>query len=135
MERKRLSFDLVRATCVLCYLCVTFIDLPIPIERNPPNARWLKWLEREFTARNVRDSNPTSASRLPLSRLGQPGSISALVLPSVGMAARHQKGPTAERFILLSLYCVYGVIIYSKPCPVLNIEFKPDSYVGGMVTN
>ncbi|KAG5445182.1 hypothetical protein CSKR_103355 [Clonorchis sinensis] len=43
-------------------------------------ARLLKWLEREFTARKVRGSIPTSASRLPLSRLGQPGSIPALVL-------------------------------------------------------
>ncbi|KER27498.1 hypothetical protein T265_05459 [Opisthorchis viverrini] len=31
-------------------------------------------------------SNPTSASGLPLSRLGQPGSIPAFVLPSGGMA-------------------------------------------------
>ncbi|KER23521.1 hypothetical protein T265_08604 [Opisthorchis viverrini] len=45
-------------------------------------ARWLKWLEREFTDRKVRGSNPTSATRLPLSRLGQPDSIPALVLPS-----------------------------------------------------
>ncbi|KAG5446506.1 Glutamine-dependent NAD(+) synthetase [Clonorchis sinensis] len=57
---------------------------------------WLKWLEREFTDRKVRGSNPTSASRLPLSRLGQPGSISAFVLPSGGMAARHRKSATAE---------------------------------------
>ncbi|KER31317.1 hypothetical protein T265_02375 [Opisthorchis viverrini] len=34
-------------------------------------ARWLKWLEREFTDRKVRGSNPTSATRLPLSRLGR----------------------------------------------------------------
>ncbi|KAG5449685.1 Actin-1 [Clonorchis sinensis] len=61
-------------------------------------ARWPKWVEREFTYRRVRGSNPASASRLPLSRLGQPGSISALVLPSGGMAARHRKGVTAERF-------------------------------------
>ncbi|KER30515.1 hypothetical protein T265_03123 [Opisthorchis viverrini] len=39
-----------------------------------------KWLEREFTDRKVRGSNPTSASRLPLSRLGQPGSIPALLI-------------------------------------------------------
>ncbi|KER31018.1 hypothetical protein T265_13070, partial [Opisthorchis viverrini] len=45
----------------------------------------------------VRGSNPTSASRLHLSRPGQPGSISALVLPPGGMAARHRKGVTAER--------------------------------------
>ncbi|KAG5449301.1 hypothetical protein CSKR_100613 [Clonorchis sinensis] len=55
-------------------------------------------LERERTDRKVRGSNPASASRLPLSRLGQPGSIPALVLPSGGMAARHRKGATAERF-------------------------------------
>ncbi|KAG5450540.1 hypothetical protein CSKR_101705 [Clonorchis sinensis] len=58
-------------------------------------------LERERTDRKVRGSNPASASRLPLSRLGQPGSIPALVLPSGGMAARHRKGATAERFFLL----------------------------------
>ncbi|KAG5441132.1 hypothetical protein CSKR_102768, partial [Clonorchis sinensis] len=66
-------------------------------------ARWRKWLEPEFTDRKVHGSNPTSASRLPLSRLGQPGSIPALLLPSGGMAARHQKGATAERLLLLSM--------------------------------
>ncbi|KER21989.1 hypothetical protein T265_09819 [Opisthorchis viverrini] len=62
-------------------------------------------LERRFIneelsglRRSVRGSNPTSATRLPLSRLGQPGSIPALVLPPGGMAARHRKGATAERF-------------------------------------
>ncbi|KER30418.1 hypothetical protein T265_03151 [Opisthorchis viverrini] len=52
-------------------------------------------------------SNPISASRLPLSRLGQPGSIPALVQPSGGMAVRHRKGATAERdvCILLEEYC------------------------------
>ncbi|KAG5452452.1 hypothetical protein CSKR_201682, partial [Clonorchis sinensis] len=66
--------------------------------------RWRKWLERIFTDRKVRGSNPTSASRLPLSRLGQPGSIPALVLPSGGMAARHRKVATAERFFLYFFY-------------------------------
>ncbi|GAA47598.1 protein kinase [Clonorchis sinensis] len=55
-------------------------------------------LERERTDRKVRGSNPTTASRFPLSRLGQPGSTPALVLPSGGTAARHRKGATAERF-------------------------------------
>ncbi|KER30112.1 hypothetical protein T265_03378 [Opisthorchis viverrini] len=41
-----------------------------------------QWLEREFTDRKVRGSNPTSAPRLPLFRLGQPGSIPALLIPS-----------------------------------------------------
>ncbi|KER21205.1 hypothetical protein T265_10415 [Opisthorchis viverrini] len=54
-------------------------------------------LELEFTHRKVCGSNLTSASRFPLSRLGQPGSIPALVLPSGGMAARYRKGTTAER--------------------------------------
>ncbi|KAG5441054.1 hypothetical protein CSKR_101287 [Clonorchis sinensis] len=58
-------------------------------------------MEREFTDRKVRGSNPTSASRLPLSRLGQPDSIPALVLPSGGMAARHRKGVTAERLLFI----------------------------------
>ncbi|KAG5447303.1 hypothetical protein CSKR_110147 [Clonorchis sinensis] len=56
-----------------------------------------QWLERECTDRKVRGSNPTSASRLPLFRLGQPASIPALVLPSGCMAARHQKSVAAER--------------------------------------
>ncbi|KAG5447576.1 hypothetical protein CSKR_101342 [Clonorchis sinensis] len=60
-------------------------------------ARWLKWLEREFTDRKVRGSNPTSASRLHLPRLGQPRSITALVLPLGGMGARHRKGAKAEQ--------------------------------------
>ncbi|KER27001.1 hypothetical protein T265_13887, partial [Opisthorchis viverrini] len=65
---------------------------------------YLKWLEREFTDRKVRGPNPTSASRHPLSRLGQPGSIPAIVLPSGGMAARHRKGATVEQLLLLFLY-------------------------------
>ncbi|KAG5449914.1 hypothetical protein CSKR_103649 [Clonorchis sinensis] len=60
-------------------------------------------LERERTDRKVRGSNPSSASRLLLSRLGQPGSIPALVLPSGGMAARHRKGATGERQFWLNL--------------------------------
>ncbi|KAG5441927.1 NADH dehydrogenase [ubiquinone] 1 alpha subcomplex assembly factor 5 [Clonorchis sinensis] len=56
-----------------------------------------QWLEREFTDRKIRSSNPTFASRLPLSRLGRPGSIPALVLPLGDLASRHQKGFTAER--------------------------------------
>ncbi|KAG5445190.1 hypothetical protein CSKR_103365, partial [Clonorchis sinensis] len=71
----------------------------IPVGLRDTRARWLKWLECEFTDRKVRGSNPTSASRLPLSRLGQPDSVSALVLPSGGTAARHRRGVTAERFI------------------------------------
>ncbi|KER30782.1 hypothetical protein T265_02825 [Opisthorchis viverrini] len=50
-------------------------------------ARWPKWLEHEFTDRKVRGSNPTSVFRLPLSRLGQLGSIPALVLPLGSTAA------------------------------------------------
>ncbi|KAG5442696.1 hypothetical protein CSKR_108001 [Clonorchis sinensis] len=62
-------------------------------------ARWFKWLEHEFTDRKVRGSNPTSASQLPLSRLGQPGSIPALVQPSGGMAVKHRRGVATERFV------------------------------------
>ncbi|KAG5445103.1 hypothetical protein CSKR_104003, partial [Clonorchis sinensis] len=58
---------------------------------------WPKWLECEFTDQKICGSNPISASRLPLSRLGQPGSIPVLVLPSGGMTVRHRKGATAER--------------------------------------
>ncbi|KAG5449372.1 hypothetical protein CSKR_101182 [Clonorchis sinensis] len=51
-----------------------------------------QWLERIFTDQNVRGSNPTSASRLPLSRFWQPGSIPTLVLVLNGVAAGHRKG-------------------------------------------
>ncbi|KER26966.1 hypothetical protein T265_13895, partial [Opisthorchis viverrini] len=54
-----------------------------------------------FTDRKVRGSNPLSPpSRLPLSSLGQPGSIQAFVPPSCGLAARHRKDATAEQFIM-----------------------------------
>ncbi|KER28264.1 hypothetical protein T265_04866 [Opisthorchis viverrini] len=59
-----------------------------------------KWLEREFTVWKGRGSDPPSASRLPMSRLRQPGSIPAHVPPSCGMAARRRKGATAGWFIL-----------------------------------
>ncbi|KAG5453745.1 hypothetical protein CSKR_102367 [Clonorchis sinensis] len=65
-------------------------------------ARWLKWLESGFTYWKVRGSNPTSASRLLLSRLGQPGSISALVLPS-GCVAANAHPLTSSLFTLSSL--------------------------------
>ncbi|KER23951.1 LOW QUALITY PROTEIN: hypothetical protein T265_14533 [Opisthorchis viverrini] len=55
------------------------------------DARWPKWLEREFTDRKVRGSNRTSASRLPLFRLGQPGSSPVLMQPSGDMAVRYRR--------------------------------------------
>ncbi|KAG5452151.1 hypothetical protein CSKR_108326 [Clonorchis sinensis] len=73
------------------------LEQQITYDAEARNGVWLKGLEHEFTDRKVRGSNPNSASRLPLSRLGQPGSIPALVLPSGSMAARHRKGVTAER--------------------------------------
>ncbi|KAG5452306.1 hypothetical protein CSKR_106735, partial [Clonorchis sinensis] len=86
-------------------------------------ARWLKWLVREITDRKVRGSNPTSASRLPLSRLGQPGSIPALVLPSGGMAARHRKVVTAEQSCL-------GNLAVTQPSYFLRVAWQLDT---GMV--
>ncbi|KER22216.1 hypothetical protein T265_09639 [Opisthorchis viverrini] len=100
----------------------TFIGLTSP-DYKPPGpmtkaldrdgARLPKWLEREFTDWKVRGSNPTSASRLPLSKFGQPGSIpdplvqpgsiAALVLPSGDMADRHRKSVRAERFHFISI--------------------------------
>ncbi|KAG5442908.1 Choline dehydrogenase, mitochondrial [Clonorchis sinensis] len=47
-----------------------------------------QWLKHEFTDRKVRGSNPTSVSRLPLFRLGQPGSVSSLVIHSSSMAPK-----------------------------------------------
>ncbi|KAG5454893.1 AAA ATPase midasin [Clonorchis sinensis] len=82
-------------------------------------ARWPQSLEREFTDRTVRGSNPTSASRLPMSRLGQPGSIPGLVQPSGGMAVRHRKDATAERLFCFSLYslvcCYHTRSVFNSP--------------------
>ncbi|KER25110.1 hypothetical protein T265_07397 [Opisthorchis viverrini] len=77
-------------------------------------ARWTKWLECEFTYQKVRRSNPTSASRLPLSRLGQPDSIPGLVSPSCGMATRHRKGATAERCFLFPTTQIQSAISVSN---------------------
>ncbi|KER26604.1 hypothetical protein T265_06178 [Opisthorchis viverrini] len=63
-------------------------------------ARWPKWLGREFIDWKVRGSNPTSASRLPLSRLGQPGSFPVLVQPSGCRAVGHREAATAERLFV-----------------------------------
>ncbi|KAG5445918.1 hypothetical protein CSKR_111960 [Clonorchis sinensis] len=79
--------------------------------------RWLRWLEREFTDRKVLRSNPTSASRLPLSRLGKPGIIPALVLPSSGMAARHRYGVAAGQ----RENKIFAIILYTAAschCPL-----------------
>ncbi|KAG5452228.1 hypothetical protein CSKR_112525, partial [Clonorchis sinensis] len=85
----------------------------IPVTILQRGARWPKWLEREFIDRKVRGSNPTSASLLLLSRLGQPGSISALVQPSGGMAVRHRKGATAERRQLYYTHIVlFDALLY-----------------------
>ncbi|KAG5444759.1 hypothetical protein CSKR_114306 [Clonorchis sinensis] len=65
--------------------CDEFVPVRIHIQGG-----MAQWLEREFTDQKVRGSNPTSAPRLPLSRLGQPGSIPALVHPSGGMVVRRR---------------------------------------------
>ncbi|KER33102.1 hypothetical protein T265_00995 [Opisthorchis viverrini] len=85
--------------------------------------KWLRWLEREFIDRKVRDSNSTSASRLPLSRLRQPGSIPALVLPS----GRWQLGiATAERLLVSSsgdnVFSFQAVVGFSPPDVLLGSE-------------
>ncbi|KER23742.1 hypothetical protein T265_08433 [Opisthorchis viverrini] len=67
-------------------------------------------LGREFTDRKVRGSNPTSASRLPQSRLGQPGSIPTLVLPHGGIA-----GATAEQWCLRNAHTNHIKPIGSNP--------------------
>ncbi|KAG5445901.1 hypothetical protein CSKR_109636 [Clonorchis sinensis] len=60
---------------------------------------------RAIADRKVRDSNPSFSYQLLLSRLGQRGSISVLVLPS-GMKARHRKNVTTERVLLSKTYSI-----------------------------
>ncbi|KER27841.1 hypothetical protein T265_13714, partial [Opisthorchis viverrini] len=66
------------------------------VDPNLPDSTVTQCLEHEFTEQKVHGSNPTSGSRLSLPRLEQPGSSTALVLPSGGMAIRNLKGATAE---------------------------------------
>ncbi|KAG5445222.1 hypothetical protein CSKR_103397 [Clonorchis sinensis] len=47
-------------------------------------------------------------TRLPLSRLGQPGSIPAFVQPSGGMAVRHRKGKEIELALIADLTPILG---------------------------
>ncbi|KAG5452513.1 hypothetical protein CSKR_103318 [Clonorchis sinensis] len=48
-----------------------FVPSTLLFHHRPPHwARWPEWLEREFTDRKVRGSNPTSTSRLPCLGLG-----------------------------------------------------------------
>ncbi|KAG5451707.1 hypothetical protein CSKR_102878 [Clonorchis sinensis] len=63
----------------------------------------------EFTDRKVRDLNPTSASRLPLSRREHPGSIPPLVLPSGGMALHSSK--LTELYDSEALLSSFGVAV------------------------
>ncbi|KER29775.1 hypothetical protein T265_03685 [Opisthorchis viverrini] len=82
-------------------------------------------LNREFTDRNVRGSNPTSTSPLPLSRIGHPGSgIPALVKPSGCMAVRHRKSAPAERFFRdwVSLTSSVAMLNLDQPAPLARKE-------------
>ncbi|KER27046.1 hypothetical protein T265_13874, partial [Opisthorchis viverrini] len=63
-------------------------------------------------------SNPTSASRLSLSSLGQPGNIPALVQPSGGVAFWHRKSATFERFRMALSYCL--VQLRSQAGPIVK---------------
>ncbi|KAG5450157.1 hypothetical protein CSKR_201130 [Clonorchis sinensis] len=83
-----------------------------------------QWLEREFTNLKVYVSNPASASQLLLSRLGQPGSIPALVLPSGDMTARHWKVVTAGR---LRLRCKRLPTNSVALVVVVSLDGKPET--------
>ncbi|KER19917.1 hypothetical protein T265_11421 [Opisthorchis viverrini] len=81
----------------------------------------------------VRGSNPTFASRLPLYRFGQPGSIPALVLLSGGKAARRRKGITAERFFKQSLGNCHILLLKNSPKFTVKSD-TPTSLLSGIGT-
>ncbi|KER25420.1 hypothetical protein T265_07102 [Opisthorchis viverrini] len=86
-----------------------------------------KWLE--FTDRKFHVSNPTSASRLPLSELRQPRSIPALEFPSDGMVARHRKDVTAERlrlFITCLRLMIWWLIRWMQFPSTLRFTVEPN---------
>ncbi|KER22748.1 hypothetical protein T265_09229 [Opisthorchis viverrini] len=82
-------------------------------------------LEREFADQKVRGLNPTSASQHPLSRLEQPGSISALVLPSGDTVARHQKGVAAKRFLYKSVFIKETTHTVAESPSAVQGRFRP----------
>ncbi|KER34120.1 hypothetical protein T265_00008 [Opisthorchis viverrini] len=60
------------------------------------NPRWTKWLEHRFTDQKFRGSNPTSASRLPLSKFGRPGIVPGLPTTGFALLGTHQVGAVPE---------------------------------------
>ncbi|KER26227.1 hypothetical protein T265_06505 [Opisthorchis viverrini] len=60
-------------------------------------AQWVVEPSKPLHKDKVRGA--TSATRLPLSRLERPGSTPVLLSLSYGMAVRHRKSATAERYI------------------------------------
>ncbi|KAG5449242.1 hypothetical protein CSKR_100666 [Clonorchis sinensis] len=78
-----------------------------PVRTLPSIAQWVAEVRKPPHHGKVQSLRDNSASRLPLSRLGQPGNIPTLLLPSGGMAARHRKGVTDERFFLGRLTLLY----------------------------
>ncbi|KAG5452055.1 hypothetical protein CSKR_111099 [Clonorchis sinensis] len=96
-------------TCVqLNYLFILFIIyytikgsnevfIPPDKQHEPEVTRWLR---HELTDQNIHVLNPTPAFRLLLSKLGQPGGVSDLVLPSDGMAVSYRKGVTTGRLFI-----------------------------------
>ncbi|KAG5454148.1 hypothetical protein CSKR_105376 [Clonorchis sinensis] len=85
----------------LQFLPMRWTAVSCRISLIPSRLTGLFWTRRELTDQKVSDSNPTPASQVILSRFGQLGSVSALVLPSGGMTAKHQKVVTDERLSLL----------------------------------
>ncbi|KER20015.1 hypothetical protein T265_11335 [Opisthorchis viverrini] len=57
------------------------------------SSRMMKYLQVNCQTRRTDQQPPV---RQPTDRLGQPGSIPALLQPSGGMAVRRRKGATAE---------------------------------------
>ncbi|KAG5454076.1 hypothetical protein CSKR_112620 [Clonorchis sinensis] len=103
----------------------TFHYRPVATLEKLMISQWLwgetvQWLEREFTDRKVRGSNPTYASRLPMSTTVQPGSIPVLVLPLGGMAARHRKGVTAGRLS----FCILMVTMSHRKLSRTTVTFE-----------
>ncbi|KER23883.1 hypothetical protein T265_14541, partial [Opisthorchis viverrini] len=94
-------------TCFVCNIHCKSDQCLLNLTVSTPH----RWLEREVTDQKIGGSNPTSASQVSLSRLGQPGSIPALVLPWGGMAVRYRENATAERFI--HIFCFHS---FEKSC-------------------
>ncbi|KAG5448712.1 hypothetical protein CSKR_113042 [Clonorchis sinensis] len=93
---------------------IAAVRIPKPVQHAPQRGAGIfaaQWLERETADQKDCDSNPTSAPRLSLSRLGHPDSIPTLLFPSGGLVFTHRKAAAARCSFLSKEYRMAQIIL------------------------